>query len=72
MTPSQIGVLLRDSMGIPQVRAVTGAKILRILKVLLGEMSVKQAAQLTARITGLKKNLLYRRALEIVEKQRNG
>lgn len=32
MTPSQIGVILRDSMGIPQVNAVTGNKILRILK----------------------------------------
>ena len=33
MTPSQIGVTLRDSMGIPQVKSVTGSKILRILKV---------------------------------------
>ena len=32
LTPSQIGVILRDSMGIPQVQAITGAKILRILK----------------------------------------
>ena len=32
MTPSQIGVTLRDSNGIAQVRAVTGQKILRILK----------------------------------------
>lgn len=32
LTPSQIGVLLRDSHGIGQVRNVTGAKILRILK----------------------------------------
>ena len=33
LTPSQIGVVLRDSFGIPQVKAVTGSKILRILKV---------------------------------------
>ena len=33
LTPSQIGVRLRDSMGIPQVVTVTGSKILRILKV---------------------------------------
>lgn len=33
MTPSQIGVQLRDRMGIPQVSAITGSKILRILKV---------------------------------------
>lgn len=32
LTPSQIGVILRDSHGIPQVRFVTGNKILRILK----------------------------------------
>ncbi|CAL8466675.1 g6211 [Coccomyxa elongata] len=31
-TPSQIGVILRDSHGIAQVGAVTGSKILRILK----------------------------------------
>merc|ERR1719171_681196 len=31
-TPSQIGVALRDSYGIPQVKSVTGSKILRILK----------------------------------------
>jgi small subunit ribosomal protein S13e len=33
LTPSQIGVQLRDSMGIPQVKSLTGSKILRILKV---------------------------------------
>ena len=32
LTPSQIGVQLRDSQGIPQVRFLTGNKILRILK----------------------------------------
>jgi small subunit ribosomal protein S13e len=31
-TPSQIGVILRDQHGIPQVKGVTGSKILRILK----------------------------------------
>src|SRR4051812_28143957 len=30
--PSQIGVILRDTSGIPQVKSVTGSKILRILK----------------------------------------
>ena len=30
--PSQIGVALRDSYGIPQVKSITGSKILRILK----------------------------------------
>ncbi|CAB11741.1 40S ribosomal protein S13 [Schizosaccharomyces pombe] len=32
MSPSQIGVTLRDSHGIPQVRFITGQKIMRILK----------------------------------------
>merc|ERR1711916_197902 len=32
MTPSQIGVVLRDSHGIPLVKNVTGNKILRILR----------------------------------------
>ena len=32
MSPSQIGVLLRDQYSIPQVRFLTGQKILRILK----------------------------------------
>ena len=32
MAPSQIGVSLRDQYGIPQIRFVTGRKILRILK----------------------------------------
>jgi len=30
--PSQIGIALRDSFGVGQVSAITGAKILRILK----------------------------------------
>lgn len=32
MTPSQVGVVLRDSHGVPQVKGITGAKVLRILK----------------------------------------
>lgn len=32
LMPSQIGVILRDYKGIPQVKSVTGSKILRILK----------------------------------------
>ena len=32
LTPSQIGVILRDSHGIAQVGSVTGQKIVRILK----------------------------------------
>jgi hypothetical protein len=32
LTPSQIGVILRDSHGVAQVKSVTGSKVLRILK----------------------------------------
>jgi len=32
LAPSQIGVILRDSHGIAQVRSINGSKILRILK----------------------------------------
>ena len=32
LTASQIGVILRDSSGIPAVKSVTGSKILRLLK----------------------------------------
>ena len=32
LQPSQIGVLLRDEHGVAQVKAVTGKKILRVLK----------------------------------------
>ena len=30
--PSEIGVILRDSVGVPQVKSITGHKILRLLK----------------------------------------
>ena len=32
LTPSAIGAVLRDSHGVPQVKSITGNKILRILK----------------------------------------
>ena len=32
LSPSQIGVILRDQYGIPQVKGMTGSKILRLLK----------------------------------------
>jgi hypothetical protein len=32
LTPSQIGVILRDSHGVGKVKFVTGSKVLRILK----------------------------------------
>ncbi|EGV51669.1 ribosomal RNA small subunit methyltransferase I [endosymbiont of Riftia pachyptila (vent Ph05)] len=41
----------------------SGADAERILRVLVGELPLKQAAALTAKITGLKKNALYQQAL---------
>lgn len=41
------------------------ADTLRLLEILLESMSVKQAAALAARISGVKKNLLYERALQL-------
>jgi small subunit ribosomal protein S13e len=32
LTPSQIGVILRDSSGVAQVKSVTGSKVVRLLK----------------------------------------
>ena len=41
----------------------------RVLKILLEECSVKQAAHLAAQLTGLKKNALYQLALEMKPKE---
>ncbi len=51
--------------GAPVEASLVDAEAERVLRLLLAEMSIKQAATLTAKITGAKKNLLYQFALEI-------
>jgi 16S rRNA (cytidine1402-2'-O)-methyltransferase len=51
--------------GAAQATDVADAEAERILQILLSECSVKQAASLAAQITGLKKNALYDRALQL-------
>jgi len=48
-----------------QADAEQAAEATRILEILLKELPVKQAAALTARITGEKKNQLYQEALAL-------
>ena len=54
-------VVLVEAAKVDQAQEMVEAK--RILKILLAELSVKQAAQLAASITGQKKNALYELAL---------
>ena len=45
-----------------------GVKLESVLQILMADLPVKQAAQLAAKITGLKKNQVYKLALELKEK----
>lgn len=53
--------------GAPEADDAEDAEAERVLRILLAECSVKQAASLAAQITGRKKNALYERALQIKE-----
>jgi len=55
-------VLVEGAVAAPDAE---DAEAERVLQILLGECSVKQAASLAAQITGRKKNALYERALQI-------
>ena len=67
MTPSSIGVILRDSHGIAQVGAVTGSKILRILK------SLGLAPEIPEDLYHLiKKAVSMRKHLEVSRKDKDG
>lgn len=62
-------VVLMVAGAVPAAGEVLEAEAERVLKVLLAELPVKQAATLAAEITGQKKNALYERALEIAGKK---
>lgn len=67
MTPSQIGVILRDQHGIAQVSSVTGTKILRLLK------GMGQAPELPEDLYFLiKKAVAMRKHLEANRADRDG
>ena len=56
-------VLIVEGAASPRDHAVEEAE--RVLRILLGELPLKQAVQLAAEITGAKRNALYDRALEL-------
>ena len=59
----EVVVLVRGAEALPQEEA--RVEVEKVLRVLLEELPVKQAAQLAAKITGGKKNALYQLALEM-------
>jgi len=59
----EVVVLVRGAEALPQDE--TRVEVEKVLRVLLEELPVKQAAQLAAKITGGKKNALYQLALEM-------
>lgn len=63
----EFAILIEGAPTNEDATALTEAE--RILQILLAELPLKQAAILTAQITGQKKNALYERALQIREDQ---
>lgn len=59
----EVVVLVRGAENLPKDEA--RVEVEKVLRVLLEELPVKQAAQLAAKITGGKKNALYQLALEM-------
>lgn len=56
--------------GFAGIKETVELDVNRVLELLVRELTVKQAASLTAELTGKKKNALYQKAL-IIEEQRN-
>ncbi|KAK9809836.1 hypothetical protein WJX72_000100 [[Myrmecia] bisecta] len=67
MTPSQIGVILRDSHGIAQVGSVTGSKVLRILKAQGLAPEIPEDLYYM-----IKKAVVMRKHLEVSRKDKDG
>ncbi|MCB1786236.1 MAG: 16S rRNA (cytidine(1402)-2'-O)-methyltransferase [Gammaproteobacteria bacterium] len=61
----RLGEIVILIAGVPQDEVPPGLQVDDVLRVLLAELPVRQAAGLAARLTGGKKNALYRRALEL-------
>jgi 16S rRNA (cytidine1402-2'-O)-methyltransferase len=62
----QLGEFVILIHGVPRAeREAVDEEAVRVLKILLDELPVSQAAALAARITGLKKNKLYDYALTL-------
>lgn len=57
-------VLMVQGYKVPEVEQMIDNEAMRIMDILLAELPVKQAASLTAKITGEKKNKLYQWAVE--------
>lgn len=54
--------------GMTEALDTTAVGLEQVLKILLAELSVKQASKLAAQITGMKKNIVYKLALEMEAK----
>jgi 16S rRNA (cytidine1402-2'-O)-methyltransferase len=58
-------IVLLIAGAIPQPSAGTGAELDRVLRILLEQLPLKQAAGLAAQITGTRDNEVYKRALQL-------
>ncbi|NNL57033.1 MAG: 16S rRNA (cytidine(1402)-2'-O)-methyltransferase [Pseudomonadales bacterium] len=65
-------VLVVAGLAREQQQTAAQAQLQRILPLLLGELPLKQAVRLAAQITGLNKNAVYDRALQITNAQSTG
>ena len=75
LTTAQVGIMLRDSYGIPSVKRITGKTITRIFAVnqLVSELPedllalIRKAMNVREHLEGTRKDLHNRRALQLIE-----